>query len=477
MKALLALLFCTCLTACGAPFALRQGQGDTLQGDTFEAQQSTCHPEQRAQLCHPERSAERGVEGRRTTSPIKHVVFVIQENRSFNNLFMGYPGATTATYGYDKQGNTVKLTARRLWSSWDPGHGSHDFFVACDGQGKVRGTKCKMDGWSDQQNPPYAPKDLAYAYVPQDEIVPYWTIAKQYVLGDETFASNLDGSFVAHQYTVAAYASHAVGFPNGAWGCEGGKGDTLPTLTNERKKGPRIEACFDNPTIASEADAAGITWRSYAGTPDGDGGIWSAYQADRPIYGGADWSADVISPPAQFLTDVASGKLAAITWITPTWETSDHPSIDAKHGPAWIASVVDAIGESKFWKSTAIFVIWDDWGGWFDPVKPIYKDYDGLGFRVPLLIVSPYAKRGVVTHEPYETASVLRFIEDDFGLAPLAKSDARANDPAADPAAFDFHQRPRAFKKIAGAKSTPYWLELERQSSGHRMPDDRADGD
>ncbi len=412
-----------------------------------------------------------------TATPIKHVVFIVQENRSFNNLFMGFPGATTARYGYDKKGNRVKLMARRLWSSWDPGHGSSDFFAACDGQGKLRGTKCKMDGWSTQKNPPFASKYLAYAYVPQDEIVPYWTIAQQYVLSDRTFASNLDGSFIAHQYTVAAYASHAVDYPSGSWGCEGGSSDTLPTLSNDRRKGDRIEACFDNPTIASEADAAGLSWRFYASTITGDGGLWSSYQADRAIYDGPDWSANVINPPAQFLTDVGNGKLAAITWITPTWETSDHPSTDARHGPAWIASIVDTIGASKFWKSTAIFVIWDDWGGWFDPVKPPYKDYDGLGFRVPLLMVSPYARKGQVTHVQYETASVLRFMEDNFGLAPLAKSDTRANDPAYDPGAFDFAQRPRRFKKIGGSLPPVYWIHLDATSTPHRRPASMSDGD
>ena len=89
-----------------------------------------------------------------------------------------------------------------------------------------------------------------------------------------------------------------------------------------------------------------------------------------------------------------------------------------------MASLVNAIGTSSFWKSTAIFIMWDDPGGWFDPVKPPHKDYDGFGFRVPLIVISPYAKQGYVTHVQYETASVLRFMEDNFGLAPLAASDA-----------------------------------------------------
>jgi phospholipase C len=409
--------------------------------------------------------------------PIKHVVFLIQENRSFNNLFMGYPGATTATSGYDDKEQKVELKPRKLWSFWDPGHGSSDFFAACDGRGKLPGTDCRMDGWTKEQEPPGAPHHIAYSYVRRSEIKPYWSIAAQYVLGDRMFASNLDGSFVAHQYLVAAYSSRAVDFPLDAWGCEGGRHDTLPTLTERRTLGPRIPACFDNPTIASEADAAGIGWRFYADTIDGDGGLWSSYQADRKVFYGPDWNKYVVDPPSQFLTDVAKGELAAITWITPTYEASDHPSSDAKYGPSWIASVVDAVGASKFWKSTAIFIMWDDWGGWFDPVPPVYEDYDGLGFRVPLLVVSPYAKSGSVTHVQYETASILRFIEDNFGLAQLAASDIRANDPANDPAIFDYAQAPRTFKKIAGARAAPYWIQLERSTPPTRREKSGTDGD
>ncbi len=320
-----------------------------------------------------------------------------------------------------------------------------------------------MDGWDKERVLGSAPPDPAYTYVNQGDIAQYWTIAKRYALSDNTFASNLDGSFVAHQYTVAAYSSAAVDFPVSLWGCEGTGGDTIATLTPQRKHGPTIAPCFTNPTIASEADAKGVSWRFYAGSIIGDGGIWSSYQADQAIYNGPDWKADVINPPSKFLNDVAGGTLAAITWISPTFETSDHPGMNETQGPAWIASVVNAIGESKFWNSTAIFILWDDWGGFFDPVKPVFEDYDGLGFRVPLIVVSPYTKRGGVTHVQYETVSVLRFIEDNFGLGRLAAADVRANDPASDPLAFDYAMKPRAFKKIGGSKPAAYWMELDRR--------------
>src|SRR5579871_3511549 len=106
----------------------------------------------------------------------------------------------------------------------------------------------------------------------------------------------------------------------------------------------------------------------------------------------------------------------------------------------------------------------------FDPVQPIHRDYDGLGYRVPLIVVSPYAKKSSVTHVQYETASVLRFMEDNFGLGSLNHADARANDPAADPAIFNYEQQPRKFKKISGAKPASYWMQLERTSPINGIP-------
>ena len=409
------------------------------------------------------------------SSPIQHVVFIVQENRSFNNLFMGFPKATTATYGYDTTGNKISLFSEPLATGWDLDHSSHAFWSACDGTGKLPGTHCKMDGWDAERVGFMGPPNAPYSYVPRDQVRPYWDMAKQYVLGDRTFTSNLDGSFVAHQYIVAAYASHSVDFPASNWGCEGGKFDDLQTLNLDRSYGPDIRACFDIPTIASEADAAGVSWRFYADSLDKDDGIWSSYQADRSIFGAPDWKKNVINPPARFLQDVSAGKLAGITWVIPTDVTSDHPGLNANLGASWVASVVDAVGASPFWKSTAIFVFWDDWGGWFDPVEPVYEDYDGLGFRVPLIIVSPYAKRGYVTHVQYETASVLRYMEDNFGLAPLAAADSRANDPATD--AFDYDQSPRAFKRIAGAKPTGYWMRLEQSSQSRGTPNARIGSD
>jgi phospholipase C len=131
--------------------------------------------------------------------------------------------------------------------------------------------------------------------------------------------------------------------------------------------------------------------------------------------------------------------LAGVTWVTPSIADSDHAGSQSKTGPQWVANVVNAIGESQFWGSTAIFVTWDDWGGWYDHVVPPQLDSMGLGFRVPLIVISPYAKAAYVSHVQHEFGSILHFTEDTFGLGQLSAEDARAD---ALPDCFDFTQVP-----------------------------------
>jgi phospholipase C len=171
-------------------------------------------------------------------------------------------------------------------------------------------------------------------------------------------------------------------------------------------------------------------------------------------------------PNTQFFDDVEKGRLRAVSWVTPSCANSDHAGCGSNTGPSWVASLVNAIGESQYWNSTAIFIMWDDYGGWYDPVPPQMVDYDGLGLRIPLLIVSPYAKNGYVSHVQYEHGSILKFAEDIFGLPRLSASDTRANSPEAD--AFDFNQPPRPFRKIAAPHGEQYF---RNQPPDLRPPD------
>jgi phospholipase C len=404
---------------------------------------------------------------------IQNIIIIIQENRSVDNLFQGFPGADTQSYGYNSLGAKIKLGTIGLATVWDIDHSSASFLSACNGTGSFPGTDCQMNGFNNElvscgmPGYPKCPiKNPQYAYVPANETKPYVDMASQYVLADHMFASNFDASsFVAHQYLIAAQSSSAVNYPNSNdWGCEGGPSDTIQTLTQGRKiyYGHRIPVCFDNVTLGDELDTAKVPWAYYtAATPQGDGAYWSAYSAITQIYNGPDWKKDVISPQTDFFKDVKKGLLRPVSWVTPTCENSDHASCDSDTGPAWVASLVNAVGQSKYWKTSAIFVVWDDYGGWYDHVPPKMLDYDGLGFRVPLLAISPYAKDAYVSHKNYELASLVRFVEDRFGLPTMAASDARALSPAGD--CFDFTQLPRKFKVISSKQNEDYFI--------HRRPD------
>jgi phospholipase C len=404
---------------------------------------------------------------------IKHVIYVIQENRSFDNLFQGYPGADTVSSGLNSHGQQITLQPESLSKVYQIDHSVFGMFAACNGTGSVPGTNCQMNGFNNEES--YGgPNNPQYVYVPHTESKPYFDMAHEWVVADRMFQSQLDESFVAHQYAIAAQAQSSVDLPFYLlWGCAGGKNDEVGTLTQNRSPyGPYQQACFDYTTLGDELDAAKLSWRFYAVQYNqdngGNGGTWSGYQAVKHIFYGKDWN-NVISPNWQFIKDVRHGKLANFTWITPECAESDHTECGGGYGPSWVAAIVNTVGKSKFWDSTAIFVQWDDWGGYYDHVAPTYQDYDGTGFRVPLLVISPYAKKNYVSHVSYETASVLRFAEDLYGLPQMAAADSRANSPAAD--CFDFTQNPRRFVKIKAPYPAKFFIGNDLGGTSHMIPD------
>ncbi|MGB9652976.1 MAG: alkaline phosphatase family protein, partial [Candidatus Cybelea sp.] len=378
---------------------------------------------------------------------IKHIVIIIQENRSFNNLFYGYPRAKTVKSGLDSRNHTIVLKPISLKTTWDLQHNGQGFIASCHGTGSIPGTDCRMNGFNKElckaivygTHCPKKHEFLAYAYVPHSETAPYFSMAHQYVLADRMYASDFDvSSFISHQYIIAGVnPDSSVDYPinSGDWGCTGGVTDKIAILGKDRKWPVGLEQpCWNLTTIGDELDAAKpmLHWAFYAVKvgalkprdacgqrhhlgPDANSsrapGIWSAYQAIEHICHGPDWDEDVkpFSPPSTFLTDIKSGELRAVTWITPRDKDSDHGGSDSASGPSWVASLVNAIGQSKFWDSSAIFIFWDDPGGWYDPEAPKYlmhSDYDSLGYRIPLLIISPYAKKGYVSHTPYEHGTI-----------------------------------------------------------------------
>jgi phospholipase C len=390
-----------------------------------------------------------GPTGFAPSGPIQHIVVIMQENRSFDHLFNGFPGADTVQAGMS--GNTVvPLTPIPLadagsvtnthgnwWTQWDHG---------------------KMDGFGSQGNSPYS-------YIQRSDVEPYWTLAQEYAIGDRMFQSNTGPSFVAHQYMIAGQSGRASGNPNGnVWGCDAPAGEQVALVGPNGTELPGVYPCFDYQTMADLLDAKKVTWKYYAPGALDSFYIISAFQAIKHIRFGQDWQNNIVSPETQVLTDIASGQLAQVTWVVPTFNNSDHPGSPAQ-GPDWVASIVNAIGASPMWNSTAIFVSWDDWGGWYDHVPPPQLDDMGLGFRVPVLVISPYAKHGYVSHVQHEAGSILKYTETVFSLPSLGTRDSVSDDFSD---CFDYTQKPTPFVKVKTAHSVAFFL--RQKPSG--PPDD-----
>ena len=397
---------------------------------------------------------------RSIASPIKHVVIIVQENRSFDDLFNGFPGTSTVKSGPTHTGNTVSLIPVPLEYPYDPGH-DHPSWVVSYANGA-------MDGFDLTARPQGISPTENYAYVPQSEIQPYWAMATRYTIADQMFQANTSGSFASHIYLIAAQSEMLMGAPaQRPWGCDAPPQARALKMLPDGKLGDPIFPCIDIPTLADEADAAGVSWRFYAPAVTEDNGIWNTYDIIKHIRYGSDWTTDVISPETQVLTDIAGGSLANITWIVPTGADSDHGGDDSNLGPQWVASIVNAVGRSPYWNDTAIFITWDDWGGWYDHVKPAQLDLMGLGFRVPLLVVSPFAKRGYVSHVPHEWGSIVKFTEETFGLPSLGQTDVRADDLSD---CFLFDQRIRRFEQIRSSIPPSFFVD-------RHDPDDPPDND
>lgn len=385
-----------------------------------------------------------------STTPIQHVVIVVQENRTVDNLFQGFPGADTQDWGMMNNGKRVKLRPVPL-NSTDIDNSYHASIQDYDGG--------KMDGFNLNHNYGSMPPTYAYSYVDRNDIKPYWAMARFYELADHMFPTMHGQSWTAHIDVIAGTTNLSpkkalVDFPSDpSFNCAAPAGTTTPFIDakgNYNVNGP-YPCLTQFRTMADTLDAGAVSWRYYA---PNDGvewtPAWSPFGEIKNVYDGADWKRNVVPGPPNVLTDVAAGKLAQVTWVAPDWNFSDHAGSGSTTGPEWVAAVVNAIGKSKFWKSTAIVVIWDDFGGWYDHVPPPQLDFRGLGIRVPCLIISPYVHDGVVDHTQYEFGSILRFIEDDFQLPQLGTaadgySDARATSLMN---AFDFTQKPRRFEPI-----------------------------
>ncbi len=412
-------------------------------------------------------------------TPIQHVVVIFQENRTTDNLFGSnpnfMPGVDIATSGVNSKGQQIPLAPVLLGNNYDLGH-SHASFEAMYDSGKMDGADNVIVICNPGEGacPPANPQ---FKYVDNSNglLNPYFQLAEQYTFGDRMFQTNQGPSFPAHQFIIsgtsaptatsnlfAAENPQGGTLPGSDTGCTAPSNQTVLMIDPSGSESSRQYPCFDHGVVTDLLDNAEISWRYYAPTA---GSLWTGPNAIEHLRNGPDW-ANVIYPQTKVLSDIASGDLAGVTWVIPTSQDSDHAGSNNGTGPSWVASVVNAIGGSPYWSNTAIIITWDDWGGWYDHVAPpILNSYE-YGFRVPLIVVSPYAKPAYVSHVTHDFGSILKFIEQTFNLPSLGYADAPA-DNLSD--CFNFSQTPIPFQTIAAPLNGEYFLNDKRPPTD---PDD-----
>ncbi len=382
-------------------------------------------------------------------NPIKHIVFIVQENHSFDNYFGTYPGANgfspdtrvpinpnDTSLGYVRPfGLTVNENIMLVGDELPPGVSDFDTLAGTNQTGgslynswKVSHKAWdngKMDGFV------YAQKsNQTMGYYDRADIPYYWEYADRYVLDDNFFSSEMGPTFPNHLYIASGSSGNIkddVGF------------STLHLSWS---------------TLAEELSSNNISWTWYDG--------FKNFTAPNII--------DVLSlfdyfqnHPEQLtlhvqhtrnlLTDLSNNNLASVSWVMPGgWHPpnltkkckmitiDEHPPASVDCGMDYVATIVNAIMASDYWNSTAIIVTWDDWGGFYDHVPPPIVDNYGLGFRVPTLVISPWSKHHYIDHTQYEFASMLKLVEDNFGVSPLTERDNSTNDMMN---SFNFTQIPQ----------------------------------
>jgi phospholipase C len=360
-------------------------------------------------------------------SHIQHIVFIIKENRSFDMYFGTFPGADGVTSAVISTGERISLRHGTDRMPRDIGHDWDDVQTAMhDGQmdrfDLIRGNR-RNDM-------------LSLTQFLRSDIPNYWSYAEHFALADRMFSSLAGPSFPNHLYTVAAQSGGAINNPDSFdWGCDADVRTRVDVLSATGQVS-RQYPCFDMTTVTDRLEAAGVSWQYYAPQQGQHGYIWSALDAVRHVRFGPQWQSRVV-PENKFADDAAKGTLPAVSWLVPDFDVSEHPTVDAFAGTTlnvsacagenWTVRQINAIMQGPLWPKTAIVLAWDDFGGFYDHVVPPVSDHLGLGPRVPLIVISPYAKEGIVSHTTYEFASVLQMIENRYRLKALNKRDVQAN--------------------------------------------------
>jgi phospholipase C len=370
-------------------------------------------------------------------TPIRHLVVLMQENHTFDNYFGTYPGAEGLTpdiwMPVDPQNpgaGSVQPFYLGKRTITDLSHSTstfYDQYAEGDMNGFVSAlNKRKQDG------------TLSMGYYDGNDLPYYWNLADNYTLYDRFFSSARDGSFANHMYWVAA----------------------IPPVV---ERGQQLsEKLASMPTIFDRLQAAGVSWKFYVQNYDpaityrtaanygnrASQVIWVPLLNYDRFIDDPTLSSHIVDIK-EYYNDARNGTLPAVAFLVPSG-ASEHPPSSLDSGQRFVKSLITELMRSSQWESSAFLLVYDDWGGWYDHVRPPTVDLYGYGFRVPALLVSPYARKGYIDSNQLDFTSILKFIEDNWGVFPLADRDSRANSIAS---GFDFTKPPRKAEFISSIRN------------------------
>jgi phospholipase C len=418
---------------------------------------------------------------------IQHVIIIMQENRSFDSYFGTYPGADGIPM---KDGvPTVCSPDPRAHMCQQPYHDTNDLdrggphgdkpaLGDIDG-GKMDGflvqAEARFPGCKDINDPtcPGGKNPDVMGYHDQHEIPNYWTYAHDYVLQDKMFEPNASWSLPAHLFMISEWSATCTTPGDPATCSDALERPAYPLDFNDPTYHPRrrVQADYAWTDLTYLLHKANVSWAYYvfAGTePDCENGAMTCSPKPQRAKTPGIWNPlpyfDTVKQDGElgniqdltnFYQAAANGTLPAVSWICPAGKYSEHPPSLISNGQAYVTGLVNAVMSGPDWDSTAIFLAWDDWGGFYDHVVPPVVDQMGYGLRVPALVISPFAREGYIDHQTLSFDAYVKFIEDDFlsGARIDPKTDGRP-DPRPDvrenapqlgdlTADFDFTQAPR----------------------------------
>jgi len=390
---------------------------------------------------HAEAAANSRAAAASGINKIQHVVFIVKENRSFNEYFGTFPGATGETTGLLSTGATIPMGLTPDAMPFDICHDWQCLIADMD--------YGKMDHFDLEPTCTANGVLLCFTQHTQADIPNYFALASNFVLADHAFSSIHASSFPNHLYTIAAGSGGIVS--QGHLGEASAVGCSSPPLgtaifIDQNGNMTSEYPCVDINTLGDVLNTKGISWTSYAPPHI----IFNAYTAINHIYNTAQWDEHIVAY-TNFPTDALAGNLPAVSWLVANHE-SEHPTYSTCYGENWTVNQINAVMQGPLWNSTAIFLMWDDPGGFYDALAPPSEDVFGLGQRVGFVIISPYAKAGYISHTQYEAASVLKFVEELFNLPNLTQRDLKANDMLD---SFNFNQTPLP-PLVLQTRSCPY---------------------